>query len=85
MWRLSLAWQPDSSNRYLSCCSAVFAPADLLLCATIGVWEGRCFVLSAIWWTTMVGTGLALDARVLGTRVTLLGVPIPDTRLSAGF
>jgi prepilin peptidase CpaA len=41
---------------------------DLLLFASIGVWEGWHFVLSAIWWTAVVGALLALGVRVLGRR-----------------
>lgn len=41
---------------------------DLLLFASIGVWEGWRFILSTFWWTAVVGAGLALGARILRKR-----------------
>lgn len=37
--------------------------ADVLLLATIGVWEGWRFVLTTEWWTTIIGAILAVIAR----------------------
>jgi prepilin peptidase CpaA len=41
---------------------------DLLLFASIGIWEGSRVVLVAVWWMAVVGAGGALGARVLDKR-----------------